>query len=282
MENLTQSQILQRHDSGDPIREALKGYSTHREAKTRITVYERLGLNKPGFWVDQSGLVQKPDEQYGEDYDYTPKGVQYKPFEFPTPDTEYGASKRGKPLKQFKSQETSPMSGGFGTGGRGPGAAEAKQFNQQFLSGLSKTAKGILKNSPLLTTTTSDLLEADRYNTYSGLTQNYAAALKKDPLASFFETSKKYYFDKSSANALVSKSYSSLGPTVFERMSGTLHKEAPKVKGNTGAGAAKQIAQPMKKPAIVKKPQMVYPGRTNLNVHSNSYASTYIGMNAYS
>lgn len=114
-ERFSQSQILTRANHGDPIRDALKSHSTHDPAEDRILLYERLGLNKPGFWVDYKR--QQRGEAEEEAYDFQPKTFEFKPYEFTAPTNPYKAdayTKRQsmKPLEMPEGQQTARAGGG--------------------------------------------------------------------------------------------------------------------------------------------------------------------------
>lgn len=86
---------------------ALKAQSTHKAITTRISVYERLGLSKPGFWADwRDRIAAKTEEGPYTEEDTTPEkaGVtsmfdnDWKPVKFtsavkPSPRRHYEAPK---------------------------------------------------------------------------------------------------------------------------------------------------------------------------------------------
>ena len=114
--NLTQPQILAQGDYGDPIRAGLKSHSTHRDASNRILLYERLGLNKPGYWVDYGGKKkQQEDEGYTEPALNFP---EYEPFDMKVKPNTYEVNPSSG-RKNYKNMKTPPIQMGGGGGGGG-------------------------------------------------------------------------------------------------------------------------------------------------------------------
>ena len=262
------------HGRRDPIMGALREQSTHYAAATRITVYERLGLNKPGFWADhqQRKLEQnETDENYEAPMPkWLPKTMDYESQDWskyePTPARKIN-------INQLRIQETRPGPGK-------PTGNTRRQLNKQMLQVTANNWKYIGKAHPMLTMSSSDMLAAEKYRTHYDLAQLYGEALRKDPMTSITRVAQQYYFDKRSA-AHVAETGQAMQrdgePTQFEKMTGILQKKKKKAKGNTGGVTVLEKQKTSSKSGINygTKNMLKGPQKTQLNVHANSYASTY-------
>lgn len=263
----------------DPISKALKAQSTHQGLNARLTVYERLGISKPGFWVDQ-GHKDKVADSDAPDYesldavapDY--EGLQaFEPREF-----EWGSVARKKPTGELPKL----YDGSVGVGGSGKGSpAATRQFKTQLNAVVANNWKSIGKAHPWMDVSSSNLLAAEKYATSYQLAQAFGAALSKDPHAMLNKVATDYYFAKADA-AAVARANVPFGhlPTQFEQLQATLAKARQPIKGNTKGVSVQQTKQQVAKQNItmatprmstgVKKPQ--------LNVAQNGYSSSYLGF----
>lgn len=262
------------HGRKDPIMGALREQSTHYAAGTRITVYERLGLNKPGFWADhqQRKLEQQETD---ENYDVTPKW-QPPMLEYESQWPEYGNQKQSKGITFHKTKLEDSKAGPSTS----PGDPRAtKQFKTQLNAVVANNWKSIGKAHPWLTTSASDMLAAEKYSTSYALAQAFGEALRKDPHAMLNKVATDYYFDKSNAAAIARNNvpFGHGEPTQFEKMQAMLQKVKPVIKGNTKGVSVLTTAKTSAKQGItMATPRVIQgPGKPQLNVHANGYASNY-------
>lgn len=272
------------HGRKDPIQGALREQSTHYEAGTRITVYERLGLNKPGFWADH----QKRKEQEEVDESYEAPTPQWRPpmMEYQSQDVKYTKEKTSRITLHKMNLEDSPVGGGTGKGS----AALTRQFKNQLNSVVANNWKSLTKAHPWMDMSSSNMLAAEKIGTSYALAQAFGAALQKDPHAMLNKVATEYYFNKANA-AAVARDNVPFGhglPTQFEQMQAALTKTKKEVKGNTGGEGIQEKQQKQVKQTNNMATQTLTAQNTNrkvkanLNVHKNSYASNYLTPNIFS
>lgn len=260
----------------DPLRKALKAQSTHRASPVRTYVYEQLGISKPGFWADWKHKRDK--EEAGEEDDFSLPSIERQEWKPKTPDFknyEWGDVQKRKPLEM----DEMDMGGGGGGAPTGRGSAAAtKQFKNQLNSVVANSGKYLSQAHPILSGSSSNLLAAEKIGTSYALSQAFALALQKDPHAMLNKVATEYYFNKANA-AAVARDNIPFGhglPTQFEQMQAALHKEKPKVKGNTKGVSVQQV----QKQQVKQTPQLktAVPQKTQFNVKQNGYSSSYVGF----
>lgn len=260
----------------DPINKALKAQSTHQELGARLSVYNRLGISKPGFWVgygDRS--IEDPNDEFTPvEKTVSPyEGLQpFEPKEYwePTPNS------KAPPPVSIPSAPPPPGRGGH----RMPDLAALLRRQSNFWYANNRTATAGGRSVSVL-----DISAAQRALQSGEIaTMLYSKGQQNISIGALTLISH-YYMDKASerATARANRPFGQGLPTQFEQMQeilGARMKAKPKVKGNTGGVSVQQISQQKTKLSIntatprmsagVKKPQ--------LNVTQNGYASSYLGF----
>ena len=233
------------HGGTDPITKSLREQSTHYDAGTRITVYERLGLNKPGFWADLQN--RKLDQQETDD-NYEAPTPQWQPpsSEYQSQNVQYTATTPSSKIQMHKlALEPEP---------RAKAGTSATSSRSKFSSGFSKPRS----TAPALTSPSSlNFLEIEKPSTMSS----------------------DYFFSKAGAAATARDNipFGHGEPTQFEKMSSALTKAKKVVKGNTKGVSVLKKQQTSAQNGINygTKNLITAPGKTQMNVHANGYASNY-------
>lgn len=265
----------------DPISKALKAQSTHQGLNARLSVYERLGISKPGFWVDQGhkGTVADSDAPDYESLDAVApdyEGLQaFEPREF-----EWGSVARKKPTGGLPKL----YDGSVGVGGSGKGSpAATRQFKTQLNAVVANNWKSLGKAYPWTTSSSSNQIMAEKHATSYDLAQAFGQALRLDPHAMLNKVATDYYFAKSQA-AAVSRANVPFGhlPTQFEKLQATLAKARQPIKGNTKGVSVQQMKEQAAKSNINMATTRLGsrgtgPRTPQLNVGHNSYANEYMG-----
>ena len=270
------------HGRTDPIQKALREQSTHYAAGTRITVYERLGLNKPGFWADHQ---QRKLEQEETDADYEAPTPQWQPESLDYKDKNVKYTAGDEKSKGITFHKMNLEDSGTGEGVSPGDPRLTKQFKTQLNSVVANNWKSLTKAHPMMDMSSSNLLAAEKIGTSYALAQAFGAALQQDPHAMLNKVATEYYFKKANA-AAVSRENIPFGhglPTQFEQMQAALSKTKKEVKGNTGGVGVQETQQKkVQQKSNMATPKMIQgPGKSQLNVHKNSYASNYMTPNIF-
>lgn len=246
----------------DPLTQAMREQSTHQSADTRITVYERLGLNKPGFWADYgSRRLDTVPKMETPDSGYQP----YNPTIKPLPELQVPEWEESKPqeLPKFKKPDVSVMTGGQGTGGTATGRTKA-QLRKTEMAVLSGTIKFNIESHPMLTTTVLDTMTATQIN----MDRQMSMWMEDNPSKMLSDATVAYYNDHPPDSA------AGASQTNFEKTTSLYSetkKKASKKKDYAAAEANKAIAK-AKTQSVPSAPK--YSGQ-QLNIGSSGgYGST--------
>lgn len=252
---------------------ALREQSTHYEAQTRITVYERLGLNKPGFWVDnQQRRLEQEENDAG--YDTTP---QWRPpmLDYESQWVDYGSKEPAakRTINPFAGPQPAPAAGG-GRKTIGPDLAGnlKNQSNQWFANNRMATSGG----RSIGVMDVSAAQRAVQMSEISAMLQS-----KNQSLLSFegLNSVSQYHVMKATerAEARLTTPFGQGLPTSFDQMQAALAKKKQNIKGNTKGISVLNTAQTSAKQGITMGTSKVIkgPGTPQLNVHANGYASNY-------
>jgi hypothetical protein len=259
------------HGRRDPIMGALREQSTHYEAATRITVYERLGLNKPGFWVDNT--KRKQAEQESEEIYEPPK---WKPpmldYESQFPDYKGEEAKPRRKITPAKFGEAPAAQAGHKIVGPDI-AANLRNQSKQWYANNNNWKQG---GRTMGVMDVAGAVKARQMSEIADMLQGKGQQLlSHEGLKSVSQ-----YYAMQATKAAEARARIPFGqglPNSFQKMQEALAKNKPIVKGNTGGVSALTSAKTSAKNGIsMGTPKMIKaPGRPQLNVHANGYASNY-------
>jgi len=265
------------HGRRDPIVGALREQSTHEQVATRISVYERLGLNKPGFWADWQDRTKNP---YGEqpELDYNDlASKQYEPKDyFKSNEFDYGK----QPGSGSGSVKTPNLGNYTGSPPQvsGPSKQQIAKLNEQVkkqqIQLIANMGSRVIARSALLSTSSLDVLDANTIKMSTGLSKAYMEA----PVGVQVSTvATKYFVDQANASAMIrhDQSFSSNASSNFIQVQDSLKTAKPKqtLKGNTkGIVKAPIVQKQVLKSGMTAQKQATKP---NINVSQNSYSSSY-------
>jgi hypothetical protein len=259
------------HGRKDPIMAALREQSTHYAAGTRITVYERLGLNKPGFWVD-TAKRKLAEQEADTTYDmpkWTPPMLDYK-SQFP--DYHGEQAKPRKKITPFEIPKEAPAQAGSHLVGPDLSANLRNQSRQWYANNNNWKQGG-------RTMGVMDAAGAVRARQMSEIADMLEGKGQQLLSHAGLNSVNKYYADQATkaAEARARIPFGQGLPNSFQKMQEALAKNKPIVKGNTGGVSALTKAKTSAKNGIsMGTPRMMKgPGKPQLNVHANGYASNY-------
>lgn len=257
---------------------ALKAQSTHKELGARLSVYDRLGISQPGFWVHQGKRkVEEPDDDFNPLEKTAPQYEGLQPLE--PKEYDWGTSPRRTTSAPASAPPAAPAAAGGGSGGmRMPNLAAnlKQQSNYWFANNRTATAGG-------RSISALDVGAAQRAIQMSEISSMLEGKGMQDISQKGLLAVSQYYLVKA-ADRAVARDNIPFGhglPTQFEEMQAALGARAklkPKAKGNTGGQTVQQILQGKVSQGFAVRSPTGGVSKPQLNVKQNGYASTYTGF----
>jgi hypothetical protein len=237
----------------DPLQRFLKEQSTHKSITQRQEVYERLGLNKPGFWVDLKQRTLKQNQPAG---DMASTAEQPTDFQDPydSQSTNYTIDPPAKlnPTKPLKM----PLIPGQGQPQQGA-PPNLPQKEKELAWRQMQTA---IRENPILSTTAIDSMTAEKITMNAELVM----AMNSDP-TKFMSTALIDYYNSHTSWTLQDTRKTNF--EITESNYSTVKKIAAK---NTGRMTGTNDANRKK---VFQENRFTNTGKSNINIGKNAYNS---------